>query len=148
MMDDAREDPKPEAGSFDFSAYPPNSVFHERREGKDRRGPAEARVKVEAPVEVPAEAKPARGGERREKKERRKRIDPTTFEKQYTDDELEFMNAMQRYKELSGKSFPTYAEVIKVAVGLGYRKAIDDSPPPAFDEETSLLLFPQVEQRA
>jgi hypothetical protein len=144
MMDDARDDPKPVAGSFDFSAFPANTVFHERREGKDRRGPSEARARADVPIE----ARPARGGERREKKERRKRIDPTTFEKQYTDDELEFMNAMQRFKELSGKSFPTYAEVIKVAVGLGYRKAIDDAPPPAFDEETSLLLFPQVEQRA
>ena len=56
------------------------------------------------------------------------------------------MNAMQRYKELSGKSFPTYAEVIKVAVGLGYRKAVDDAPPPVFDEAASLLLFTRVEQ--
>ena len=36
---------------------------------------------------------------RQAKKERRRRIDPTTFEKQYTADELEFMNAMQRFKE-------------------------------------------------
>lgn len=144
MMDDAQDDPKPDSGSFDFAAYPPNTAFHDRREGKDRRGSFGARGRAGAP----AEARPPRVGERREKKERRKRIDPTTFEKQYTDDELEFMNAMQRFKELTGKSFPSYAEVIKVAVGLGYRKAVDDSPPPVFDEETSLLLFTQVEQGA
>ncbi len=143
MMDDARNDPKPDPGAFDFSAYPPNTVFHERREGRDRRGFA-ARGRSGAD----GEARPPRAGERREKKERRKRIDPTTFEKQYTDDELEFMNAMQRFKELSGKSFPSYAEVIKVAVGLGYRKAVDDAPPPVFDEEASLMLFTQVEQKA
>ena len=62
--------------------------------------------------------------ERRQKKERRRRIDPTTFEKQYTDDELEFMNAMQRYKELSGKAFPSYGDVIRVAVSLGYRRPV------------------------
>ena len=55
---------------------------------------------------------------------RRRRIDPTTFDKQYTDDEMEFMNAMQRFKESSGTSFPTYREVIRVVVGLGYRRAV------------------------
>ncbi|AMV36731.1 hypothetical protein [Planctomyces sp. SH-PL62] len=58
------------------------------------------------------------------------------------------MNAMQRFKELAGKSFPSYGEVIKVAVGLGYRKSVDDSPPPVFDEEASLLLFSRMEQDA
>jgi hypothetical protein len=64
--------------------------------------------------------------ERRRKKERRRRIDPTTFEKQYTKDEMEFMNAMQRFKVQSGKSFPSFEEVLKVAFDLGYRKV--DSP--------------------
>ena len=142
-MNDVRDDSKPDSGSFDFSAYPENTVFHERRLGKERRfGPRPGRF------DAPGEPRPPRNLERREKKERRKRIDPTTFEKQYTDDELEFMNAMQRFKELSGKSFPSYAEVIKVAVGLGYRKAVDDSPPPVFDENASLLLFSRVEQDA
>jgi len=140
---DAQDDPKPDAGSFDFSAYPANTAFHDRREGADRRGGFRARGRFDPPEE----GRP-RPSERRQKKERRKRIDPTTFEKQYTEDELEFMNAMQRFKELSGKSFPSYAEVIKVAVGLGYRKAVDDAPPPVFNEEASLLLFSQVEQDA
>jgi len=141
IPDDAKE--KEAEAAFDFSAYPPNTVFHERRLGKDRRGIARPRGDQPA-----AEARPPRPAERRERKERRRRIDPTTFEKQYTDDELEFMNAMQRFKELSGKAFPSYAEVIRVAVGLGYRKAVDDSPPPVFDEEASLLLFGKVEQDA
>jgi len=142
-MSDVRDDSTPVSGAFDFAAYPANTVFHERRLGKERRG-CFARDRLDAA----GEPRPPRNVERREKKERRKRIDPTTFEKQYTDDELEFMNAMQRFKELSGKSFPSYAEVIKVAVSLGYRKVVDDSPPPVFDENASLLLFPQVEQDA
>ena len=35
------------------------------------------------------------------------------------------MNAMQRFKERTGKPFPSYGEVIKVAVSLGYRKLAD-----------------------
>jgi hypothetical protein len=70
---------------------------------------------------VDASARPA--PERRAKKERRRRIDPTTFEKQYTDDELEFMNAMQRFKVQSGKSFPSHGDVLRVAHSLGYRQA-------------------------
>jgi len=104
-MSDSRKDPNTDC-AFDFSAYPPNTVFHERRMGKDRR---------QAPQER----------ERPPRKERRRRIDPTTFEKQYTDDEMEFMNAMQRFKERTGKSFPSYGEVIKVAMTLGYRKVVD-----------------------
>jgi hypothetical protein len=64
--------------------------------------------------------------ERQPRRERRRRIDPTTFEKQYTEDELEFMNAMQRFKERTGKAFPTHGEVIKVAISLGYLKPVGD----------------------
>jgi hypothetical protein len=119
MCDDT-DQTKPRSPAFDFSAFPENTVFHERRDGPRRR-------EGDAPIpEVAAEASPAPSAERRAKKDRRRRIDPTTFEKQYTTDELEFMNAMQRFKESSGKSFPTYGDVLKVAVALGYRHAIDE----------------------
>ena len=36
------------------------------------------------------------------------------------------MNAIQRFKDHSGKSFPTYGDVLKVAAGLGYRRVIVD----------------------
>ena len=39
------------------------------------------------------------------------------------------MNAMQRFKERTGKPFPTYGEVIKVAVTLGYRRLVDSDQP-------------------
>ena len=39
------------------------------------------------------------------------------------------MNAMQRFKESSGKSFPSHGEVIKVAIALGYRYAINETDP-------------------
>jgi hypothetical protein len=102
------------AQKFDFDAFSSDTLFLDRRQGRDRRSVAPSQPEATgAPVSVP---------ERRERKERRRRIDPTTFEKQYTPDELEFMNAMQQFKVQSCKTFPTHREVIKVAVTLGYRK--------------------------
>lgn len=60
----------------------------------------------------------------------------------------QFMNAMQRFKERTGRPFPTHGEVIKVAVALGYRKLIDDAPPAVFDQDASLILFPKMEHDA
>jgi hypothetical protein len=133
---DQTNSPTPE---FDFSGYPSNSLFHDRRSGAERRHqprPAQA-----GPT---GQATPA-GVERRRKKERRRRIDPTTFEKQYSDDELEFMNAMQRFKELSGKAFPTHGDVLKVAVSLGYRRAVielDSSVEEIEAEQPVIILAP------
>ena len=108
--------------AFDFESFPTDTLFHDRREGDERRS-----EHAEPPVVVvPLEDRPK--PERRARKERRRRIDPTTFEKQYTDDELEFMNAMQHYKVQSGKSFPSHGDVLRVAFSLGYRKLIGDDP--------------------
>lgn len=52
---------------------------------------------------------------------RRGRVDPTTFEKVYTRDEVEFMLAMQQFKERNGKAHPTCGEILRVAASLGYR---------------------------
>src|SRR3954454_2889672 len=95
---------------FDFSSYPPDTLFFDRREGRERRADAAQDVAPPGPVlaPVPAPEPP----ERRARKERRKRIDPTTFEKQYTEDEIEFMNAMQRFKVQSCKAFPSHGEVL------------------------------------
>jgi hypothetical protein len=124
-MSENNDQTTPGRPEFDFSRYPFNTLFHERRTGRDRRDkigpPAEPSGAPTNPEGPKADdARP----ERRARKDRRRRIDPTTFDKQYTDDEMEFMNAMQRFKESSGKSFPTYREVIRVVVGLGYRRAI------------------------
>jgi hypothetical protein len=121
---------KPAAVEFDFSAYPSDTLFHDRRGGRPRRDSGPEKSGHEA--ETAASHRPVR--ERRARAERRKRVDPTTFEKQYTDDELEFMNAMQRFKERTGKPFPTHGEVIRVAVALGYRKLVDVDPACPLDE--------------
>ena len=53
---------------------------------------------------------------------RRRLIDPTTTEKDYSKAEIEFMQAMQEYKKASGRQFPTWSEVLEVLQTLGYRK--------------------------
>ena len=58
--------------------------------------------------------------ERRDKVQRRRQIDPTTCERDYSVQEVEFMNAMDQYKRTSGRMFPTCSEVLEVIRGLGY----------------------------
>src|SRR5262245_27713789 len=93
---------------FDFTAYPADTLFHDRREGRDRRQDPHSNH--------------ATTRERRARPERRRRVDPTTFEKQYSNDELEFMNAIQTFKVQSGKTFPSYGEVLQIALRLGYQR--------------------------
>ncbi len=56
----------------------------------------------------------------RRKVERRRLIDPTTCERDYSGEEIEFMRAMDEYKRKSGRMFPTWSEVLEVVRGLGY----------------------------
>jgi hypothetical protein len=56
---------------------------------------------------------------------RRRYIDPTTSEREYAAAELEFMAAMQAYKQQSGRQFPTWSEVLEVLRSLGYEKAAE-----------------------
>lgn len=65
---------------------------------------------------------PERRKRTRRKAERRRQIDPTTCERDYNHDEIEFMKAMDLYKRNSGRQFPTWSEVLEVLRDLGYRK--------------------------
>ena len=60
--------------------------------------------------------------DRREKGERRRQVDPTTCEKDYSDEEIIFMKAMDQYKRSNRRPFPTWSEVLEVLRSLGYRK--------------------------
>lgn len=63
----------------------------------------------------------------RRRQDRRRQIDPTTCERDYSDNEIEFMRAMDDYKRKSGRPFPTWSEVLEVLMSLGYRKVADPS---------------------
>lgn len=55
---------------------------------------------------------------------RRRKIDPTTCERDYTRDEVEFMQAVEHYKRSSGRMFPTTSELLGVLRSLGYDKSL------------------------
>lgn len=87
-----------------------------RKPSKDRRENSDRR---QQDVPVPVERRQL---ERRAKVARRRQIDPTTCERDYTDEEVEFMHALDAYKRTSGRMFPTCSEVLEVLKGLGYQK--------------------------
>ena len=56
------------------------------------------------------------------KTQRRRQIDPTTCERDYSGDEVEFMQAMDAYKRQNGRMFPTCSEILEVIRDLGYSR--------------------------
>jgi len=66
---------------------------------------------------------------KRTKTQRRRQIDPTTCERDYSGDEVEFMQAMDTYKRKNGRMFPTCSEILEVIRDLGYvREATQAAP--------------------
>jgi hypothetical protein len=55
---------------------------------------------------------------------RRRNIDPTTCERDYSYDEVEFMQALDEYKRKAKRMFPTCSEILEVLHKLGYTKNI------------------------
>ena len=68
------------------------------------------------------ERRKVNSAEKRRNSERRRQIDPTTCERDYTDEEISFMKAMDQYKRANRRPFPTWSEVLEVLRSLGYRK--------------------------
>ena len=72
----------------------------------------------------------ANAAAKRASSERRRLIDPTTCERDYTDDESDFMKAMDRYKRENRRPFPTWSEVLEVLRSLGYRRVAEPTALP------------------
>ncbi|MBX3416953.1 MAG: hypothetical protein KF851_05070 [Pirellulaceae bacterium] len=99
-----------------------------------------------------------KGGDRREKSipvsvdrrkgARRRNIDPTTCERDYSDAEIEFMTAMDDYKRSSGRMFPTCSEILEVFLKLGYRKLDSHSPLAISDFDLTAGLLSPTEAHA
>lgn len=112
------------------------SITIDRRGKTDRRDSDDRRQKSE-PVSVER-----RAVQRREKVCRRRQIDPTTCERDYNCDEIEFMSAMDQYKRTSGRMFPTCSEVLEVIKKLGYQKISDPQPEEQSDEQQEVSTEP------
>ncbi len=81
-------------------------------------------------IPVAIERRKANSAEKRRNSERRRQIDPTTCERDYTDEEIAFMKAMDQYKRDNRRPFPTWSEVLEVLLALGYRKVAEPSKLP------------------
>lgn len=84
------------------------STSSDRRERPDRR-------QRDVPVEVDR-----RSGADRRQVQRRKRKGPNQYE--LDKDELEFISAINLFKEQTGRPFPTWSEVLRIVRALGYQK--------------------------
>lgn len=73
-----------------------------------------------------ATAQAHRAASARNTSRRRRFVDPTTCDRDYTEAEREFMQAMHEYKHRSGRMFPTWSEVLEVLRDLGYEKPRED----------------------
>ncbi len=103
-------------------ATPDDEVTIDRRRD-DRR--EELEILAEDNQSSPAADTPK--PERRKKVPRRRQIDPTTCERDYSDEEIEFMHALDEYKRANGRMFPTCSEILEVVRGLGYIK-VEEKP--------------------
>ena len=117
-------------------ALPNDLAVTDRRgaEGRtgDRRASTERRQRS-----IPVAVERRSGKERRQEGERRRQVDPTTCERDYTDDEIEFMKSMDIYKRSNRRPFPTWSEVLEVMRALGYRKVAPATALPGFTAETA-----------
>src|SRR6266446_4619959 len=107
----SEEDPQPEV------------LVTDRRAG-DRRAIDRRQRKI--PVALDRRS----GQDRRQQGERRRQVDPTTCERDYNDEEIIFMRAMDQYKRDNRRPFPTWSEVLEVLYALGYRKVAEPTALP------------------
>lgn len=85
---------------------PPSSSAEEVRRATDRE-------RGERPVAGTTEDRSA-------KKPRR----ASRFSTPVDDEELEFIRAIERYKRVNHRPFPSWSEVLGVLKGLGYRRSV------------------------
>ena len=92
--------------------YDPN--FTDRRSGADRR---------QSVVDRRLGLDRMRGPGRRRSDERK-----AAEEGQMSDEQFEFMMAIDEYKRANARPFPTWTEVLEVIRALGYRKVAEPQP--------------------
>ena len=98
----------------------------DRREGDGRRSEGDRRETADRRAKKnPIAVERRKGAERRtqgpeaERRKVQRRINEYVLEP----DILEFINAVNEFKSVEQKPFPTWSEIHKIFVSLGYRKA-------------------------
>ncbi|MBR4833199.1 MAG: hypothetical protein IKU86_02545 [Thermoguttaceae bacterium] len=87
----------------------------------DRPGDANAKTRKTEKFDGSSRSRDCADEEAR-RTQRRRQIDPTTCERDYSAEEIEFMKALDDYKRASGRMFPTCSEILEVFKSLGYVK--------------------------
>lgn len=105
----------------------------------DRRSGGERRMAERRSRNIPVAVERRANKDRRGQGERRRQIDPTTCERDYTDDEILFMKAMDQYKRDNRRPFPTWSEVLEVLRALGYRRVADPTVMPGYSTQPPTL---------
>jgi len=125
MSDELRNNLPEKAPESPLGAFPENIDQDKRRNRPDRR-------QSEIPVAYDRRSGKDRRLEALSKgePERRRMVDPTTCERDYSEDEVSFMIAMDSYKRANRRPFPTWSEVLEVLRALGYRKVEIPTPIP------------------
>ena len=96
--------------------------FTERRSGKDRRhSVVDRRLGLDR----------RRGPGRRRSDERK-----SAEEGQMSDEQFDFLMAIDEYKKKNARPFPTWTEVLEVIKALGYRKVAEPKSLEQFKKET------------
>ena len=93
--------------------------FIERRDENDRRSETDRRGSV---VDRRLGLDRRRGPGRRRSDDRR-----SAEEGQMSDEQFEFLMAIDEYKKSNSRPFPTWTEVLEVIKALGYRKVAEPS---------------------
>lgn len=106
----------PSLGESSVAKAKSTEVTINRRTTEERRDSGDRRKQE---ITVACER---RATERR-KTPRRRQIDPTTCERDYSNEEIEFMHALDAYKRANGRMFPTCSEILEVIRHLGYVRA-------------------------
>jgi hypothetical protein len=118
-------------GNDDMSS---NLSASDKQADERRRDAGGDRRKRTIPVAVERRS----GKDRRQQGERRRQVDPTTCERDYTDEEIAFMKAMDLYKRANRRPFPTWSEVLEVLRSLGYRKVAERTALPGLPVSPAL----------
>ena len=93
-------------------------------------------------IPVAKDRRAANAAAKRASSERRRLIDPTTCERDYNDEETEFMKAMDRYKRENRRPFPTWSEVLEVLRSLGYRRVAEPTALPGGKKDSGVTAAP------
>ena len=97
----------------------------ERRSGMDRRS---LESEFDGPDRRETELERRDAMERRRGPGRRRCDDRRSAEEgEMTDDQFELIKAIDDYKRINSKPFPSYTEILEIVIALGYRKVAEPS---------------------